>query len=71
MGVGIYNITLHPLAKLPGPKFRHAFHIAKFWDIWTGYNVHTSKKLHDEYGPTVRISPDNVSFNNEEAWQGI
>ncbi|TGO58364.1 hypothetical protein BOTNAR_0182g00020 [Botryotinia narcissicola] len=59
---GSYNVTFHPLAKIPGPRLR---------EIWTGDGVANVKKLHDLYGNTVRISPTTVSFNNSEAWQEI
>ncbi|KAF7888170.1 uncharacterized protein EAF02_002711 [Botrytis sinoallii] len=69
--VGLYNITFHPLAKIPGPKLRGAFYFPTYWEIWTGDGVANVKKLHDLYGNTVRISPATVSFNNPEAWQEI
>ncbi|CAG8972058.1 hypothetical protein HYALB_00004923 [Hymenoscyphus albidus] len=71
LGVALYNITLHPLAKVPGPKLRAAFEFVKHYEAWNGIDIYSVKKLHDQYGPTVRISPDTVSFNNEEAWLAI
>ncbi|CAG8950203.1 hypothetical protein HYFRA_00008440 [Hymenoscyphus fraxineus] len=64
LGVALYNITLHPLAKVPGPKLRAAFEFVKHYEAWNGIDIYSIKKLHDQYGPTVRISPDTVSFNN-------
>ncbi|KAF7960744.1 hypothetical protein EAE96_000417 [Botrytis aclada] len=69
--VGLYNLTFHPLAKIPGPRLRGAFYFPTYWEIWTGDGVANVKKLHDIYGNTVRISPATVSFNNSEAWQEI
>lgn len=58
----IYNVTLHPLAKIPGPKLRAAFYFPSYWQIWTCNIASDTKKLHDEYGDTVRVDPHTVSF---------
>ncbi|KAE9370978.1 cytochrome P450 monooxygenase-like protein [Stipitochalara longipes BDJ] len=71
LGVALYNITLHPLAKIPGPKLRAAFYFPAHWETVTGDFVANRKLLHDRYGNTVRMSPSAVSFNNAEAWQAI
>ncbi|KAL8817259.1 MAG: hypothetical protein Q9191_008181, partial [Dirinaria sp. TL-2023a] len=35
-------------------------------------NAHTNtEKLHEEYGPVVRIMPDALSFNTAQAWKDI
>jgi hypothetical protein len=69
LGVALYNITLHPLAKIPGPKLRGAFYFPAHWESLTGDIVENRKAFHDRYGNTVRVTPSLVSFNNTEAWQ--
>ncbi|PQE16392.1 cytochrome P450 protein [Rutstroemia sp. NJR-2017a BVV2] len=69
--VYLYNITLHSLAKIQGPKLRGAFDCPRYWEIWTGDVAANCKELHGRYGATVRIAPTTVSFNNAEAWQVI
>lgn len=45
----------HPLARYPGPIIARISMIWTAYTIWTG-KVHIyRKKLHDEYGPYVRI----------------
>lgn len=70
MAAAIYNVTLHPLAKYPGPKLRGAFYFPQYWDIYTGKTVHKIQEMHDRYGDTVRISPKTLSYTNSQAWKG-
>ncbi|KAG9253243.1 cytochrome P450 [Emericellopsis atlantica] len=56
----LYNISpLHPLSKVPGPKLTAATYWPEFYHdvILTGRFTHEIKKMHDEYGPIVRINP--------------
>ncbi len=69
--VAIYNVTLHPLSKFPGPKLYGAFHFPNYWDIYTGNTVHVSKKLHEIYGPVLRVTPNRLTFITAQAFTGI
>lgn len=67
----MYYVFFHPLAKVPGPK------LYAFWDLPMLYHLlrgdwqHRLKQLHDEYGPAVRYTPNNVSFTTPGAWKTI
>ncbi|KAL2876592.1 hypothetical protein SGCOL_008170 [Colletotrichum sp. CLE4] len=66
--LAIYRVTLHPLAKFPGPKFAGATYWYEVWfDVvrW-GKFTHEIKRLHEIYGPIVRINPDEVHCNDPE-----
>ncbi|KAF2690303.1 cytochrome P450 [Lentithecium fluviatile CBS 122367] len=67
----MHNVTLHPLARLPGPRWRAAFYFPFFYEIWTGDVVSNWHKLHEESGDIVRISPTCVSFPGRDAWEDI
>ncbi|KAH7012677.1 cytochrome P450 [Microdochium trichocladiopsis] len=67
----IYRVFLHPLAKVPGPwhyaitdLFYARRHAGGNWDPHL-------KTLHDKYGPAVRYTANQVSFNSAEAWHTI
>ncbi|KAF2035277.1 cytochrome P450 [Setomelanomma holmii] len=66
-----YNIWFHPLAKIPGPRSRAATKIPYLNGLWTGYHHRVLHKLHEKYGPIVRIGPNNLSFINPQAWKDI
>ncbi|XDG06323.1 hypothetical protein ABKA04_005938 [Annulohypoxylon sp. FPYF3050] len=67
----VYRLYLHPLAKIPGPR------LAAITSLWYVYQVRKgrmavlNKDLHKKYGPVVRISPNDVSFDSKEAFQAI
>ncbi|KAF1950207.1 cytochrome P450 [Byssothecium circinans] len=71
VGKAIYNVTLHPLAKIRGPWLRSMFSFPGIWGKLMGRYVRDVNAIHQKYGPVVRISPDAVSFATAEAWKDI
>ncbi|TLD33692.1 hypothetical protein PspLS_00237 [Pyricularia sp. CBS 133598] len=69
--VCIYRITLHPLARYPGPKIWGATALAQTWYALQGDFAFKVAEMHAEYGPVVRIGPRAVSYINEKAWEDI
>ncbi|KAF4452141.1 cytochrome P450 oxidoreductase [Fusarium austroafricanum] len=69
----LYNISpLHPLHKVPGPKLAAATYIPEFYHdvILFGRYTHAIKKMHEKYGPIVRINPHethcaDMAFSDE------
>jgi hypothetical protein len=63
----VYCIFLHPLRRVPGPF------VAKFTQFWRlrkyaqGHWHEDIVNLHRYYGPVVRVSPNEVSFVDQEA----
>ena len=67
----VYNIYFHPLAIYPGPKSWAASSLPYFRGILNGEDSAYLKKLHDQYGETVRIRPNALSYNGAQAWKDI
>jgi cytochrome P450 len=67
----LYNITFHPLAKVPGPRTWSATRLPFIRALLKGTIVHDIQKLHHQYGPIVRIAPDEVTFSQPQAWNDI
>ncbi|KAI0837328.1 putative cytochrome P450 [Hypoxylon sp. FL0890] len=67
----IYNLYFHPLKNFPGPLLNRAFPLP--WAIRhaTGSQAFYTQKLHDKYGPVVRIGPSHLSFTDVRAWKDI
>ncbi|KAK7182615.1 cytochrome P450 [Paraphaeosphaeria sporulosa] len=67
----IYRLYLHPLSKFPGPKFHAVSHIPAVLATWNGEQHRRVARLHQQYGTVVRISPEEVSFIDPDAWKDI
>ena len=66
-----YRWKLHPLSKFPGPL------LCKLTDLYTGYHSWigdshiTQWKLHEIYGPVIRVGPNKLAFSSPQALQDI
>jgi hypothetical protein len=64
-------VLFNPLSRIPGPK---SFALTK-WRLaledWRGTRTRKILALHEEYGPVVRIGPNEVSFNSLSALRTI
>lgn len=59
----IYNVSsLHPLSHIPGPKFNAMTYLPEFYHDTIRFGKYTAEigKMHEKYGPIVRINPDEV-----------
>lgn len=65
-----YRLFFHPLSKLPGPKLAAATYLYEFYyDILKapgGQYIWQLEELHSQYGPMLRITPDEVQVNDAE-----
>ncbi|GJD03537.1 trichothecene C-15 hydroxylase [Colletotrichum higginsianum] len=67
-----YNLYLHPLAKVPGPKLYAISWLPRLWHQQIrGTHWKNLVALHDKYGRIVRTGPDEVSNASAKAWDDI
>ncbi|KAK2608165.1 hypothetical protein N8I77_006793 [Diaporthe amygdali] len=65
--LAIYRLYLSPSAKFPGPRLAALCYWYEFYyDVWPHEGQYTWKirKLHEKYGPFVRINPCEVHCND-------
>ncbi|KAK8031356.1 hypothetical protein PG990_001090 [Apiospora arundinis] len=65
--LALYNISpFHPLHKFPGPRLAAASFIYEFWYdfILYGRYSHEIRRMHEIYGPIVRINPEELHCND-------
>ena len=71
IGITIYNVFFHPLAKYPGPLLAKITPLYSLWGLLRGRWPFDAHQLHMKYGPVVRLMPNEVSFTSPQAWKDI
>ncbi|RKK73164.1 hypothetical protein BFJ71_g17440 [Fusarium oxysporum] len=71
IGYVVYNIFLHPLRNFPGPLVCRASPLYRHYKFLRGDLLFETQRLHEQYGPVVRIRPNELSFIDPEAWRDI
>ncbi|KAK5994061.1 Cytochrome P450 monooxygenase sdnE [Cladobotryum mycophilum] len=62
----IYNLFFHPLRHIPGPWLSAASYFPEFYYdvVRSGLYTRQIMKMHEKYGPIVRISPHELHCND-------
>ncbi|EYE93682.1 cytochrome P450 [Aspergillus ruber CBS 135680] len=72
IGVVVYRIFFHPLAHIPGPLLAGVTSLYCYW-----YNARSGRlylqiqKLHEQYGPVIRITPNEVHLSDPKNLEKI
>ncbi|KPI38548.1 Averantin hydroxylase [Cyphellophora attinorum] len=73
--VGLYkilhNLFLHPLRSYPGPLLARATLFPSAYHAIKGDFYLWLSSAHHEYGPTVRLAPNGLSFTDPAGWNDI
>ncbi|KDR72623.1 hypothetical protein GALMADRAFT_757265 [Galerina marginata CBS 339.88] len=65
--VTAYRLSpFHPLAQYPGPMILKVTKLYGAWIAYTGKSHLYFKALHDQYGPTLRVGPNELSTVEKE-----
>ena len=67
----VYNILFHPLCKYPGSILAASTSIPLLYACFTGNIVKWTHAQRQRYGEVVRVSPNELSFINPDAWKDI
>ena len=65
------RIFFHPLSRIPGPKLAAVSNAWYAYHVKHGRTAELGRKLHRNYGPAVRVGPNEVWFNSREAFDII
>lgn len=67
VGRSFYNVYLHPLAKVPGPRHYAITDIFYLRHSVAGTWHNVLLDLHNKYGPIVRYAPNDISSISPES----
>lgn len=69
----VYRLFFHPLAQIPGPRLAGlTFLYQTYFSFKDGSRFYQQVGLlHKQYGPIVRITPNEVSLSNPEHYETI
>jgi cytochrome P450 len=69
----IHRLFFHPLAKVPGHKLAAATLLYQTWHCFVGGSRFyiQIEKLHEKYGPAIRIGPNEVHLSDPENYDKI
>lgn len=67
----IYNLFFHPLRGYPGPLLCRATPLPRMRARLAGRSPLQSLELHKRYGKVVRVSPNELSYSDGDAWKGL
>ncbi|KAL8720262.1 MAG: hypothetical protein Q9225_002860 [Loekoesia sp. 1 TL-2023] len=72
-GLALYRVFFSQLASFPGPRLAAAtFWYEFYYDFCReGKYIFEIERLHQQYGPIVRINPEEISINDPEASKEI
>lgn len=66
-----YRLTIHPLARYPGPRLWALSRIPYVLSMRAGTLAHDIQAFHARYGPVVRLAPTELSFTDAAAAKDI
>lgn len=65
------RVLFHPLSHIPGPKLAAVSNAWYAYHVKHGLTAEMGQRLHRQYGPVVRVGPNEVWFNTKEAFDTI
>ncbi|KAF9873804.1 cytochrome P450 [Colletotrichum karsti] len=71
VAVVTYNVFFHPLRAYPGPKSWAATRLPYTRSYLSGQVHRRILELHQEYGPIVRVAPNELAYSHPDAWKDL
>lgn len=62
-----YRLTLHPLSHIPGPLLPRLTSLWLYYHAYIGDEATVIHKAHKQYGPLLRVSPNEIDISDADA----
>lgn len=69
--IATYRLVLHPLSQVPGPRLAAVSNVWYAYHVRNGSSFRLAKVLHKQYGPVVRVGPNEVWVNSADGFRSI
>nr|BAJ04373.1 cytochrome P450 monooxygenase [Aspergillus oryzae] len=71
--ISVYRLFSHPLRNIPGPKLAAVTHLYEwYYDLFLGGKyLFEIERMHERYGPIVRINPPEIHINDPKYYDEI
>ena len=63
----VYRLYLHPIAHIPGPLLPKLTSLWLYYHAYIGDEASVIHRLHAQYGPLVRVAPNEVDISDADA----
>jgi hypothetical protein len=67
----VYRVIFHPISHIPGPLLPKLTSFWLYYHAYIGDEASTIHKLHEQYGPYVRVSPNEVDISDADTIASI
>jgi hypothetical protein len=74
IALACYRVYFHPISHIPGPKLAaFTYWYQSYYDLWphSGRFLWKTIELHEQYGPIIRIGPNEVQLNDPDFYSEI
>ncbi|KAI7927357.1 hypothetical protein M0657_003002 [Pyricularia oryzae] len=71
LAVAVYRLFFHSLAHIPGPRLAALSNVWYGRQVCSGRMLQVGKILHRQYGPIVRVGPNEVWLDSEEGFRQV
>jgi hypothetical protein len=67
----VRNLFFGKLRQFPGPIWAAHTDLWRVYQLWTRRMPDTMLQMHEEYGPVVRIGPNDLSFQSADVFNDV
>ncbi|EMR69261.1 putative benzoate 4-monooxygenase cytochrome protein [Eutypa lata UCREL1] len=67
----LFRLYIHPLAGVPGPRLAACTSLWLAWHTYVGDECTVIFRLHEQYGPVLRVAPNDIDIADGDAVEPI